>query len=46
MVEISDSRKLFNELLKKAKEVAKGKSLAEAGIDVKWVRSYGVIARR
>ena len=37
---------VVNELLTKAKEVAKGKSLAEAGIDVKWVLSYGVIARR
>ena len=46
MVEFSDSRKHVNESLRKAKEVAKGKSLAEAGIEVKWVRSYGVIVRR
>ena len=46
MVDFSDSRKLVNELLTKAKEVANGKSLAEGGIEVKWVLSYGVIARR
>ena len=46
MVDFSDSRKLVDELLTKAKEVVKGKSLAEAGIDVKWVRCYGVISRR
>ena len=46
MVYFSDSGQLVNELLNKAKEVAKGKSLAEAGVDVKRVRSYGVIVRR
>ena len=35
MVDHSDSRMRVIELLTKAKEVVKGKSLAEAGVDVK-----------
>lgn len=45
MVELSDARKLVNELLTKANEVSKGKSIDAAGIDWKGVRSYKFIAR-
>ena len=46
MAEFSDSRRLVNELATKTEEAARGKSLAESGTDVKWVRLYGFIARR
>jgi len=34
------------DLVLKSKEVAKGKSLATAGIDGAWLTTYGEIARR
>lgn len=42
----STSAALVDELLLKGKEVSKGKSLAEAEIEPKWMSAYGVIARR
>ena len=45
LVYLSASRKLVNELFTKAEEVAKGISIAEAKIEIKWFRSYGVIVR-
>ena len=37
---------LVEELVRKGKDVSKGKSLAEAAIDWKWIHFHGVIARR
>lgn len=43
---LSNSSVLVEQLLKKGKEVGKGKSLLEAGIIPKWMRTYRVIERR
>ena len=40
------STALFREVLVKAAEIGRGKSLEEAGLDPKWLRSYGLVARR
>lgn len=46
MATFNNSLSTVDELIVKAKEVTKGKSLAEAGIELEWMRSYGRIARR
>lgn len=45
-MDLSNSSIIADELLSKAKSVAKGKSLADAGIEAKWVQAYATIARR
>ena len=40
------SSALVQEVSVKAAEIGKGKSLEEAGLDPKWLRSYGLIAKR
>lgn len=44
--DFSSSLLLAEEILTKGKEIGKGKTLAEAGIDPKWMTSYAMIARR
>lgn len=40
------SRDLIAEMVTKAKDVSKEKSFYEAGIEVEWIRTYRMIARR
>jgi len=44
--EFVTSLETAEDILSKAQDVAKGKSLAEAGIDGKWMRAYATIAKR
>lgn len=46
MSSLASSVELAEELLKKAKDVGKGKSLSESGIDAEWIRFYAHISRR
>lgn len=46
MASFEKSIELVDELIRKAKAVMKGKSLAEAEIDLNWIRAYGQLARR
>lgn len=45
-VDFSNNVATVNELLEKAKAVAKGKTLSAAGIDSVWMTSYAAIAQR
>jgi hypothetical protein len=42
---LSNRTEILNELLRKAKKVRKGASLAEAEIDAAWLTTYAAIAR-
>ena len=46
MAYFAASVQMVDELLVKAKAVAKGKTMQEANIDLTWMRAYGSIARR
>jgi len=46
MEAFTERTKAVETLLSKAKEIAKGKTLAEAGIDTSWMVAHGMIARR
>lgn len=39
----SESLTLVEEIVLKAPEVNKGKSISDTGIEASWIRSYGVI---
>lgn len=43
---ISNTAEVVEDLLTKARKVAKGKTLTEAEIEPEWMRCYGMIARR
>lgn len=46
MDSFSTSIEAVDDIIEKAKEVAKGKSLATAGIDSGWLTAYAEVARR
>ena len=46
MDNFKSSELLATEILTKAKLVAKGKTITEAGIDASWMAAYGCVARR
>lgn len=46
MEKFSDSARFAEELLNKGKLIANGKSMAEAGVDAKWIERYATVAER
>lgn len=46
MAAFSNNKSMIAEMISKATLIAKGKTLSEAGRDLKWMFVYGQVARR